>query len=282
MLKCKLCDFKTDSQISLSKHTGFKHGLKFPEYLVKVKYNGIKPTCACGCGIETRYEASIADFCKCKHGHQSRLEGHWGDLKDSKKAEKISKTRKSKFKSGEYDYVVKAIKKGRKDPKLGKKISKGAKGVPKPKPDGFGVGRKHSKATKEKMSNTAKGKWITGDIGKRKQYSSKLEKTFENILSLLDIEYQTHFYIKEIKAFYDFYIPSKNLIIEVDGDFWHCNPNTKHKIPKYDSQKKNIIRDKEKNITAKKQGYNIIRLWESDINNNIKQVKKILLENCKS
>jgi len=281
MLKCKLCNFKTDKQISLSKHTSFHHGLKFPDYLIQIKYNGIRPTCGCGCGIEMRYEASIADFCKYKHGHQSRLEGHWGDLKAEKRVSRIIETRKKKFASGEYDHIVKSIKEVRKDPKFGEKISKGAKGIAKPKPEGFGVGRKHSQETKNKMRDIQNKKWETGDIGKKKQYSSKLENTFKNILELLDIKFTEKLYAKEIKAFYDFYIPEKNLVIEVDGDFWHCNPNSKHSLPKYESQKKNLIRDKEKEQWLKDNGYKLLRFWESDINNNILEVKRILLENLK-
>jgi len=281
MLECKLCNFKTDKQISLSKHTSFHHGLKFPEYLIQTKYKGIKPTCNCGCGEETRYEAKLADFCQFISGHQSRLEGHWGDLKSEKRVNAIIKTRKEKFASGEYDHIKEAIKERSKDPNFGNKISKRMKGIPKPKPEGFGVGRKHSQETKNKMRDIQNKKWETGDIGKKKQYSSKLENTFKNILELLDIKFTEKLYAKEIKAFYDFYIPEKNLVIEVDGDFWHCNPKSKHSLPKYESQKKNLIRDKEKEQWLKDNGYKLLRFWENDINNNILEVKRILLENIK-
>ena len=250
--------------------------------IVLEKYNGINPKCGCGCGEETRYEAKLKDFCKFIHGHQSRIKGHWGDLKSEKRVNAIKKTRKEKFASGEYDHVKKAIKKARKDPKLGEKISKGAKGIAKPKPDGFGVGRIHSQETKDKMRDIQNKKWESGNIGNKKYYTSKLETTFQNILELLEIKYSTKLYAKEIKAFYDFYIPEKNLVIEVDGDFWYCNPNSKHKEAKYESQKKNIIRDKEKEQWLKDNGYKLLRFWESDINNNILEIKRILLENCKS
>jgi len=248
--------------------------------LIQEKYKGIHPTCQCGCGKQTRYEAKLKDFCKWIHGHQSRVSGHFGDPKAEKRVNAIIKTRKEKFASGEYDYIKKAIK--NRDPiELGKKISKGAKGVAKPKPEGFGVGRVQSIETRDKMSKTSKNKWETGDIGDKKHYTSKLEKTFANILDLLNIKYQQFFYAKDIKAFYDFYIPESNTIIEVDGDFWHCNPNSKHSSPKYITQKNNIIKDSIKNQWASDNGYKLLRFWENDINNNIKQVKQILLENCK-
>lgn len=274
MSKCNLCNFESDSEIKLSKHIQHAHKLKKTEYLIQTKYKGIPPLCGCGCGKETRYEASQLDFCKFIGGHHSRLEGHWGDLKSEKRVNAISKARKDRFASGEYDYIKDAIKLGRKDPQLGAKISKGAKGVAKPKPKGFGNNRVHSQFTKDKMSNTA----IENIIKTDRNHTSKLEKTFANILDLLDIKYTTFFYAKEIKAFYDFYLPESNTIIEVDGDFWHCNP-IKFPLPKYESQKKNLIRDKEKEQWVKDKGYKLLRFWEDDINNNIKSVKQTLLEN---
>lgn len=276
MSKCNICNQTFDSEIKLSKHIQHTHKLKKTEYLIQTKYDNNYPLCGCGCGQKTRYEPSQLDFCKFIKGHQSRLEGHWGDLKSEKRVKAISQTRKDKFASGEYDYIKDSIKEARKDPKLGEKISKGAKGIAKPKPKGFGVGRIQSKETRKKMSDTA----IENIIKTDKNHTSKLEKTFANILDLLDIKYDKFFYAKEIKAFYDFYIPDSNLIIEVDGDFWHCNPK-KFPEPKYETQKRNLIRDKEKMEWAQENGYKLLRFWEDDINNNIKSVKQILLENIK-
>lgn len=276
MSKCNICNQEFDSEIKLSKHIQHTHKLKKTEYLIQTKYDNNHPLCGCGCGQKTRYEPSQLDFCRFIKGHQSRLEGHWGDLKSEKRVKAISQTRKNKFASGEYDYIKDSIKEARKDPKLGEKISKAVKGIPKPKPKGFGIGRVHSKETRKKMSDIA----IENIIKTDRNHTSKLEKTFANILDLLDIKYNKFFYAKDIKAFYDFYIPDSNLIIEVDGDFWHCNPK-KFSEPKYETQKRNLIRDKEKIQWAQENGYKLLRFWEDDINNNIKSVKQILLENIK-
>jgi G:T-mismatch repair DNA endonuclease (very short patch repair protein) len=275
MSKCNLCDFESDSEIKLSKHIQHTHKLKKTDYLIQTKYNGTHPLCECGCNRETRYEASKLDFCRFISGHQSRLEGHWGDLKSEKRVNAIINTRKQKFQSGEYDHILNQVSKPRSE-EIKQKISKSGTGISRPKADGFGIGRIHSQQTKDKMSVTA----IENIIKTDQNHTSKLEKTFSNILDLLSIKYKTFFYAKDIKAFYDFYIPEYNTIIEVDGDFWHCNP-VKFPEPQYESQKKNLIRDKEKNEWAINNGYKIIRMWENDINNNIQQVKQILLEHCK-
>lgn len=264
--QCLLCDYKTDKQSKLSHHTGFYHNLKYPNYLIKFKYNNIKPLCNCGCGVEMNYNPSIGDFYKFKQGHQAKInKEQFGDPKNPLRVEKIKATRKAKFASGEYDYIKKAVQS--RDPiELGKKISKGAKGVPKPKPEGFGFGRIQSQETKDKMSDSAMNRIIkTGKVKK-----SQLEINFEIFFKLLNIEFISSYYInvKPKKFIYDFYLPRYKTLIEIDGDFWHCNPNSKYKIPEGKTQQYNIKNDIDKNEWAKNNGFGLLRFWEKDINEN--------------
>ena len=215
--------------------------------IIQDKYNGIHPTCQCGCGQQTRYEPNKKDYCKWISGHQSRVAGHFGDPKSEKRVNAIISTRKAKFASGEYDHILDKVSQNR------------------------------SESTIKKISDTKKQKWESGDIGKVKYKPSKLEKTFTNILDLLEINYTTSYYAPDIKSFYDIYLPEHNVIIEVDGDFWHCNPIKYPNGPVSKCQHKNIERDKIKNQWALDNGYILLRFWEDDINNNIKQVKQILL-----
>jgi very-short-patch-repair endonuclease len=282
MSKCNLCNQTFDSEIKLSKHIQHTHKLKKTEYLIQTKYRGTPPVCNCGCGKETRYEPSQLDFCKFISGHQSRLEGHWGDLKSEKRVNAIKKTRKEKFASGEYDYIKKAIK-NRNGAELGKKISRTKKENPyKHTPEAIKQmslsrkGRKHSQSTKDKMSDSA----IKNILKSGKVKRSKLEYKFETLLELLQIHFQHSFYISSIKKIYDFYLPDYNILIEIDGDFWHCNP-IKHSEPVCKTQEINIINDKFKTEWAQTNGYKLLRFWENDINNNILEVKKTLLENIK-
>jgi very-short-patch-repair endonuclease len=253
------------------------HKLNRSEYLIQNKYNGIHPLCECGCGTKMTYRAYIRDFPKYikKHLHVllkgKSFEEIWGDPNSPKRVEAISQSRKKKFASGEYEHIREAVRENRKQPTLGSNISQGSQGVPKPKPEGFGIGRKHSDLTKSKMSDSAVGRVISTD----KQHSSRLELTFISILEDLGIEYARFYYAKPIKAFYDVYIPQFNTLIEVDGDFWHCNPKI-YPEAIYESQKKNLLRDHEKNTWAVDNGYSIIRFWEYDINHNKEHVIEIL------
>lgn len=75
----------------------------------------------------------------------------------------------------------------------------------------------------------------------------------------------------------DNYLDEHNLIIEVMGDFWHCNPLKYHSIDSYDIHKKRVPRDKAKHTYIKKY-YNIeiLYLWEDDIYNNLDVCKKLI------
>jgi very-short-patch-repair endonuclease len=281
MEKCHYCDYTTDSKIKFAKHVLHEHKQNKQNYLIQTRYNGIQPTCKCGCGELMKYNATLADFPTYNKKHLKTIlkdktfEEMWGDPKSEKRVKAISDARKQKFSSGEYDYIKDAIKEGRKDPELGNKISKGAKGKPKPKPKGFGVGRKHSEKTKEKMSDSA-----IKNIFKKSptHHTSKLEEKFKILLDVLDIKYQHFFIAPKINKVFDFYISEYNLLIEIDGDFYHCNPKI-YDIPVCKTQEINIKNDKLKNDWAQSNGYKLLRFWEDDINNNIKQVKQILLEN---
>lgn len=74
----------------------------------------------------------------------------------------------------------------------------------------------------------------------------------------------------------DNYIPFYNLIIEVQGDYWHTNPTVfTNKITKV--QYDRIGRDKAKHSYFKnRHGINILYLWEYDIIHNEKLCKKII------
>jgi very-short-patch-repair endonuclease len=230
-----------------------------------------------------KYNATLADFPSYNKKHLKTIlkdktfEEIWGDPKSEKRVKAISDARKQKFASGEYDYIKDAIKEARKDPELGNKISKGAKGISKPKPEGFGIGRIQSEETREKMSNSAIQRILKDP---NNYHTSELEEKFKILLDVLDINYKHFFFASQIKKIFDFYLPDYGILIEIDGDFWHCNPKI-YTNPVCKTQEINIKNDQIKSEWAQENGYKLLRFWEDDINNNIKQVKQILLENLK-
>jgi very-short-patch-repair endonuclease len=109
-----------------------------------------------------------------------------------------------------------------------------------------------------------------------------IEKMFEIILEELEIPYQYKFriYDKEKVNFwfreYDFLILNTNVLIEVDGDYWHGNENIFEELS--DFQKSVQINDKIKENFANTKGYEIIRFWGSDVKKNNDKVKNRIKE----
>lgn len=296
-IECKICKEQFKKEWLLKKHITQKHKeITVARYIVDTEYNGEWPTCKCGCNEELRYFQGKKGFGEYIRGHINKVKGknNWGN---NKKAQiKSTNTRKKRFKSGkikiwndgikqtdntEYGNILRdaTIKMNTKE--RAKKISKKLKG------------RKHTKEHIEKCRVAISKAWtlekkqiqsekrINWLIKHHKQYTSKLERFFEkDILKKLKIKYEKNFYIKDIKAFYDFKLKNTNILIETDGDFWHCNPNIDNfKIPKYKCQFDNLKRDIQKNEWAQKNGYNLIRFWESDIKNNrLDVIQKLITE----
>jgi len=109
-----------------------------------------------------------------------------------------------------------------------------------------------------------------------------IEKMFEIILEELNIPYQCKYrvYDKEKINFwfreYDFLILDTNILIEVDGDYWHGNESIFNELS--DFQKSVQMNDKIKENFAKTKGYNVVRFWGSDIKKNNHEVKNKLKE----
>ena len=61
--------------------------------------------------------------------------------------------------------------------------------------------------------------------------------------------------------------PDKKIAIEIQGDYWHANPKIYNKRNKTQSQ--NVGRDTTKRHLLEKEGWELIVLWENEIQNNL-------------
>jgi very-short-patch-repair endonuclease len=154
----------------------------------------------------------------------------------------------------------------------GKRISEKLKGIPKSEESKIKLSitqkirYKNNPKLREELSKI-RLKWMRDNS---KVKTSKLEIKFMDILNSIglikDIDFTHNYLVSNIKTFFDFYLPLKKIIIEVDGDFYHCNPNTKYSTPKYEIQVKNKSNDKRKNTWCQNHGIKLLRYWEKDIN----------------
>lgn len=100
--------------------------------------------------------------------------------------------------------------------------------------------------------------------------SSSLEKRFSNILNKYNIRHKKQKWITNKR--YDIHISNSNILVEINGDFWHANPimylpddivcifKTGEKRIASDIWKQDL----QKKLLAEKYGYSIIYLWESE------------------
>ncbi len=108
-------------------------------------------------------------------------------------------------------------------------------------------------------------------------YSGKrtsIEKVIFDSLASLKYEFKEQFNFSRWRA--DFYIESFNLVIEVNGDYWHCNPKLYNSENSNKTQIYNFNRDQIKYKYLKSLGLKLCVLWEIDIKNNIQSLDAYL------
>ena len=114
-----------------------------------------------------------------------------------------------------------------------------------------------------------------------KKMASKMtwpEREFKKLLKELKVEFEVQKIVGN--KIFDFYIPSANLIVEVDGNYWHGDQKM---FPILNGlQKKAVRNDIFKDSLATGLGYSIERVWESDLKNNYDKVKARLKKILKS
>jgi very-short-patch-repair endonuclease len=107
--------------------------------------------------------------------------------------------------------------------------------------------------------------------------TSKLEQDFaRDFLDKLGVKYQYQLEAVSIGRFYDYYLPEHNLIIEIQGSYWHGDSRLYEEKDLNKIQKKNIRVDEYKQKWALTHGIPIYYVWEKDIRENPKMVMEEL------
>jgi len=131
------------------------------------------------------------------------------------------------------------------------------------------------------------GKTSTDMLAEYSHYYGKktnIESIFEQILQELNVPYQFKFRIYDKQKInfwykeYDFLLLDTNILIEVDGDYWHGNENKFTELSEFQKQVKN--NDLIKQEFAKSKGFDVLRFWEENIIKDKEQVKQQIQEIC--
>lgn len=113
---------------------------------------------------------------------------------------------------------------------------------------------------------------------KTKTRNTKIQLRINEILDKYNIQYEREYFLGNYMQI-DNYLCDYNLMIEIQGDYWHANPliYNEHGRLINDIQAKDIIQDKKKHTMAKNSGVEILYLWEYDIVNHIDLCEKLIL-----
>lgn len=278
---CKICNHELTNPQGLSAHCRLKHKMTAENVYIEYFLNGVSPTCKCGCGGRPNYLGIYKGFVKYIHGHASRINNNWGH--NPEVIRKSHETQKKLYESSEIVIWNKGLT-----------VETDAR----VKNYGLAIGKhKKTEEHKIKIRETQRKNWtenynelVLKTSKKSKEYwskqenrdlkrveqtsylkerlstkKSKLEQQFENLMTELGIQFLNQFSFKGY--LFDFYIPKHNVLIEVDGDWFHCNPEL-HPEPIYETQRVTIQNDNKKNKVVKDNNITLLRFWEKDINNN--------------
>ena len=292
LFSCSICDKSFDNFISYRKHMSLTHKIKSVDTYVKTYLNGIYPICECGCGETPKFLGENKGFRRFLTGHNSSTSNN-NFHKNPETKIKSAKTQSDNWKNGKYKgwwennddetkQKIEGIKeKLRNNKERGRKISKSLSGIKKSDELKKKVSESQIKRyrenpeLKEKLSKK-RIKWLKSKLSKNK---SSIEVKFEGLLIYLGVSYEYQYEFG--KKLFDFYIPSKNILLEVDGDFYHCNPSTNHKEPKYKCQFLTLKNDTDKNTYCSNHNIKLLRFWEKDINEKpdwvLSEIKKHIL-----
>jgi len=137
----------------------------------------------------------------------------------------------------------------------------------------FEKGHKHSEEIKKKLTEATLKQYERGDFPK--QTHTKPEIIFKEELIKrgyregIDFIHQFKF---NNKFMCDFAFPKHKIIVECDGDFFHCNPKFFDPNNLKPQQQRTVSRDKSKNSYINKYdngSWILKRFWESDLHKDV-------------
>ena len=140
------------------------------------------------------------------------------------------------------------------------------------------VKAKRVKPTDKRLPKPPKRTPLPRSKRPHKEYgTSKLEERFaREFLDKLGVKYIYQFKAESIGRYFDFFCPDANVLIEVDGDYFH-GYGLLHE-QKNNMQKHAEWVDRQKDQWALAHCVPLIRIWEHDINNNPTKVMNVLKE----
>lgn len=120
---------------------------------------------------------------------------------------------------------------------------------------------------------------LTPDQRRKTMQSIRSKGTIPEIIVARELKHRKIYFAQHVKSILgqpDFVFRRKKVAVFIDSDFWHGNPlkfimpksNINYWGPKIERNRK---RDKEVTSGLEKEGWKVIRLWESDLKKDFKK-----------
>jgi very-short-patch-repair endonuclease len=292
---CKLCDKIYDNYDSLRKHSVRTHKINSDDFYVQFNLNNAWPLCKCGCGQKTTDPRVhiLIDGTEWQQtyirGHISRIKNNWGHNKQAIKNSFDSRIKiygtswgcrktNAVWNKGQKGLQVAWNRGLTKDTNESmKKMSEKLMGKI------FSENHKNNLSISAKNSESAQKAQkinIQKALLKNAYRNNKLEQLFEK--KYLDSNWEKQKYVG--RHVVDFVNHKNETVIEVYGDYWHCNPKGKHLnwLPEnYNPRIKMLakdkwLKDKQRIQEIENKGYKVIVFWETDIKNNSNKIQETL------
>lgn len=270
-VKCRICEQEIKNRRSLGNHLNRSHNIDIKGYYLKYYLNDNIPLCKCGCNKEVNWHKTLYRFNDYITGHNEAgfKTGKYVETTETKE-KRINSIKKvyNEKKEEIVNKISNSLKQTFSEPEQKERMSRTQKE------------RWSSDAFKERLSEAQKKAW-------ENNYQERYEKVFtdefrkkislsnmeRNIKRKSEIEETVSLQIKNIYSdaifdywindetynskCYDMYIPSLNLLIELDGVYWHGLDRDKNFTK---DQIHNMTNDIFKNRIARSHNKNLIRI----------------------
>lgn len=276
--KCKICDTILKNRKAFGMHLSKHHiGYNIEKYVLEYYLNNQKPVCKCGCNKVVNWHKTLYRYNDYINGHNESVfkKGVYKETDETKQKRilSIKKTYEAKGKQIK-NKISKSLIETFSDEDQKKRMSEQALNLWKDEEHRKRVSEGQKRAwaknydercakifTDEFRANLSKLNMERDKIVK----SKKEEFVFEKIKNIFN-DAQSDFWIKLEERYkcYDVYIPSLNLLIELDGKYWHgldrdCNFTKDQLLNMKNDLIKNRITDLD---------YDLIRINIDDLQDN--------------
>lgn len=255
-------------------HVQSVHGLSLSQYFIDVE----KEICRCGCGspLPVVAKGNQIGFNRYLRWHQDNNNPKWAAGVERMKRDRVGSGNPmfgrdawNKGLTKDSDERVNAVAEKLTGivPSNETRMKMAKKARLRTGENGSHYGCRHSDETKNRIRQKTLEAINRGVFSHLK---SKPHIAMSLILDEIGLEYN-----EEVRAgvySFDFQVVESGIFIEVDGDYFHSNPEMYPDGPKSKTQKINWYRDRKKDQFCTESGLRCIRVWENDILRNRAEV----------